>query len=227
MESNVEVGNTKIGDMGVSRLCFGTYQMIQRVKEPIDAINLMQQAYESGINFFDTADQYGPSEALIRFAISQGILPKDKVVIATKVGYPTTGDEYADFKSRNKLNENGMPVDASPARIRQQVDKSLSNLGIDAIGIYQIHDFDPSTSHLEVISAMNDLINDGKIRHYGFSNYTQSEVLDSINACRENGFKHYPISLQNLHNIANPQDPLLIEVALNNEVGMKVESLLE
>ena len=46
MESNVEVGHTKIGDTGVSRLCFGTYQMIQRVKEPIDAIKSLHQAWE-------------------------------------------------------------------------------------------------------------------------------------------------------------------------------------
>ena len=163
MPTNGEIGYTTLGksDLQVSRLCFGTWHLGSK-SEHAAALDLLGEAYDRGINFFDTSDNYR-SEGLIGLAIRDGTIPKDKVLIATKTGAPVSEYEAHSFA------EQGKEVDTSGERLKRQVEKSLRLLGVDVVHLYQTHVYDPETPSLEVVATMNDLIKEGKIFHYGFS----------------------------------------------------------
>ncbi|RYY20126.1 MAG: aldo/keto reductase [Chitinophagaceae bacterium] len=114
----------------------------------------IHRAIELGINFLDTAELYGPhtNEILIGKAIKN---KRDKVFIATKFGVTLTA--------------NGPALDSSPARVRQSVEGSLKNLGIETIDLYYQHRVDPKTPIEDTVSAMADLVKEGKIRYLGLS----------------------------------------------------------
>ncbi len=160
---------TKLGrtDLRVSRICFGTWQFggdwgAQEVDENRAAIH---RAVELGINFFDTAQGYGwgESERLLGETLRDELRSRrDELVIATKGGLRMAGDTLVR--------------DASPQWLRQGVDESLEALGVDHIDLYQVHWPDPDMPPEETASALEDLVDDGKVRHVGVSNYDADEM---------------------------------------------------
>lgn len=137
--------------MGVMNLSFGTGP----AKEKKDSIDVIRHAFEQGINFFDTAEAYGPyvNEELLGDAIAP--FRKD-VIIASKFGF--------------KL-ENGAitGVDSRPENIRAVVEASLKRLKTDYIDLFYQHRVDPAIPIEEVAGTLKELIEEGKIRHYGLS----------------------------------------------------------
>ncbi|MCD0487759.1 aldo/keto reductase [Pedobacter sp. MC2016-14] len=119
-----------------------------------EAITLIRTAYESGITFFDTAEAYsqGGNEVLLGKAVKPF---RDKVVIATKFGF-TDGDASKGQDSR-------------PERIRQVAENSLRFLGTDYIDLFYQHRVDTNVPIEEVAGTIQDLINEGKIKHWGLS----------------------------------------------------------
>ncbi len=157
--------HTKLGstDLDVSRICFGTWQFggdwggIERA----DAVAAVRKARRLGINFFDTAQAYGwgESERLLGEALRDELREsRDAIVIATKGGLRRTGD--------------GIERDSSRAWLRQGVDESLRNLGVDHIDLYQVHWPDPDVPIEETASVLDELVRDGKVRYAGVSNYS-------------------------------------------------------
>lgn len=145
--SGLEVSALGLGCMGLS---FGYGPATDKQQ----AIHLIQKAYDEGITFFDTAECYGPftneellGEALIPF--------RDKVVIATKFG-------FQDGDSKKEL-------DSSPARIRAVVEASMKRLKTDYIDLFYQHRVDPKVPIEVVAGTIRDLIDEGKIRHWGLS----------------------------------------------------------
>lgn len=145
--SGLEVSALGLGCMGLS---FGYGPATDKQ----EAIHLIQKAYDEGITFFDTAECYGPftneellGEALIPF--------RDKVVIATKFG-------FQDGDSKKEL-------DSSPARIRAVVEASMKRLKTDYIDLFYQHRVDPKVPIEVVAGTIRDLIDEGKIRHWGLS----------------------------------------------------------
>ncbi|HWW40715.1 aldo/keto reductase [Pedobacter sp.] len=143
----LEVSAIGLGCMGLS---FGYGPATDKQ----EAIKLLRNAFEAGITFFDTAECYGPftneellGEALVPF--------RDKVVIATKFG-------FEDGNSKKGL-------DSSPARIRTVAEASLKRLKTDYIDLFYQHRVDPNTPIEEVAGTIQDLIKEGKIRHWGLS----------------------------------------------------------
>lgn len=137
--------------MGAMNLSFGTGR-------PVDdrtGISILHAALERGINFFDTAQAYGPytNEKLVGDALSAH---REKVIIATKFGF--------------KL-ENGVVtgVDSRPENIRAVAESSLKNLKTDYIDLFYQHRVDPNVPIEDVAGTLGDLIMEGKIRHYGLS----------------------------------------------------------
>lgn len=154
-----------------------------------DAINMIHWSLDHGINFIDTADMY---EGYDRFlgspgGVGESILGKaligrrDRAVITTKVGNAVGNDIYQG---------KGL----SPAHINNQIDESLRRLQTDFVDFYELHRPDPDTPLQESISAMVKLIESGKVRYWGFSNYPASEVETMLSICDSKGWPRPVIS---------------------------------
>ncbi|GIJ31856.1 aldo/keto reductase [Micromonospora sediminimaris] len=183
-----ESGTYRIGgDLQVDRLGYGAMQITGPgvwgdPKDPAEAVRVLRRAYELGVTFIDTADSYGPfvSELLIREALHPYA---DDLLIATKAGLTRSGP--GDWR----------PV-GRPEYLRQQCELSLRHLGLETIGLYQLHRIDPAVPLADQLGELALLREEGKIRHIGLSEVT----VDQIEAAR----RIVPIvSVQNLYNLAN------------------------
>lgn len=145
--SGLEVSALGLGCMGMS---FG-YGPAHDKKE---MISLLRSAYEKGITFFDTAECYGPflNEELLGEALAPF---RDKVVIATKFGF-LEGDSKKGLDSR-------------PEWIRKSIEGSLKRLNTDVIDLYYQHRVDPNVPMEDVAGTIKDLIQEGKVKHFGLS----------------------------------------------------------
>jgi aryl-alcohol dehydrogenase-like predicted oxidoreductase len=147
--SNLEVSAIGLGCMGISS---GLGPAADRQQ----GIAVIRAAMERGVTFFDTAEVYGPfvNEELVGEALAPF---RDQVVIATKFGF--------------RFDAEGRQVGLSsrPEHIRQAVDGSLQRLGVDAIDLLYQHRVDPEVAIGDVAAAVRDLIEAGKVRHFGLS----------------------------------------------------------
>jgi aryl-alcohol dehydrogenase-like predicted oxidoreductase len=150
----------KLGqDLEVSALGLGCMGMTYNYGQGIgdgDAATLFRRALDLGINFFDTAEVYGPftNEVLVGKAL-KGV--RDKVVIATKFGF--------------RFTESGKQegVNGRPENVKKVANESLKRLGIDEIDLYYQHRVDPDVPIEETVGAMADLVQAGKVRWLGLS----------------------------------------------------------
>jgi aryl-alcohol dehydrogenase-like predicted oxidoreductase len=162
-----EMEYTRLGrtDLRVSRICLGTWQFggDWGSVERDDLKAAVRRGLELGINFFDTAQAYGfaESEAVLAEALQATGL-EDEVVIATKGGLRRT--------------DSGIERDSSPEWLRRGVVESLRNLDVEAIDLYQVHWPDSDTPMEETAGALRELIDEGKIRHVGVSNFAVPEL---------------------------------------------------
>jgi aryl-alcohol dehydrogenase-like predicted oxidoreductase len=158
----VELGRS---GLHVSRLCFGSWQFggDWGSVERDDAIAAVRAALDQGVTFFDTAQAYGSgaSEALLAEALGDDI-QRDDVIVATKGGLRREGGDVVR--------------DSSPAFLRDGVEQSLSHLGVEAIDLYQVHWPDHETPFEETGAALAELVDEGKIRHVGVSNFSPAEM---------------------------------------------------
>jgi aryl-alcohol dehydrogenase-like predicted oxidoreductase len=160
-------------ELEVSRVCFGTWQFggDWGSLEERDSVAAIRRARELGVNFFDTAQGYGwgASEQLVAKALAAELRARrDAVVIATKGGLRREG---------HKLLR-----DSSRAWLRQGVEESLRNLGVDHIDLYQVHWPDPRTPVAETAGALQELVDEGKIGHVGVSNFDAAQMADFARA---------------------------------------------
>ncbi|MHC4177503.1 MAG: aldo/keto reductase, partial [Planctomycetota bacterium] len=153
-------------DLSVSPIAFGTWQLSprfwgQQPKE--DATAAMRRAFDRGVNFFDTADAYGDgyAESVLGEVIRD--LPREELVIATKV--------YNHFKP-----DASRYPDLSPDHVIQRCEASLGRLGIETIDLYLLHFFDPLTPLADVAGALERLRDQGKVRQIGVSNHTVEQL---------------------------------------------------
>ncbi|MGG4040556.1 aldo/keto reductase [Bacillus smithii] len=146
-KSGLEVSAIGLGCMGMS---YG-YGPASDKKE---MISLIHKAIDRGVTFFDTAEVYGPyvNEELVGEALAPF---KGKVVIATKFGI--------------KMVDGKQVLDSKPETIRQSVEGSLKRLKVETIDLYYQHRVDPNVPIEEVAGVIQDLIKEGKIRHWGLS----------------------------------------------------------
>ena len=145
----------------VSALGLGCMSMTGGYSEQPDRqemISLLGTAVDRGVTFFDTAEIYGPyaNEELVGEALAPY---RDQVVIATKFGFDI---DAAERKPRG-------PVTSDPDSIRHVVDGSLQRLGVEAIDLYYQHRVDPDTPIEDVAGAVKELIEAGKVKHFGMS----------------------------------------------------------
>lgn len=155
-------------DLEVSELGLGTMTFGRETDEATS--RLMVDVYlEAGGNFVDTADVYGgrgATEEIVGRAIAGR---RDEVILATK--------------GRMAMSDAAEDRGASPAYLRRAVEASLRRLGTDVIDLYQIHWPDPSVPAEATFAALNDMVNEGKLRYYGVSNYLGSALQRAIDVC--------------------------------------------
>jgi pyridoxine 4-dehydrogenase len=196
-------GSFTIGDLTVNRLGFGSMQLTGPgvwgdPKDPDEAVRVLRRAVELGVNFIDTADSYGPvvAEQLIKKALHPYA---DDLVIATKAGLTRQGPGI------------WTPV-GRPAYLRQQAELSLRNLGVDQIGLFQLHRIDPQVPLEDQVGELKRLQDEGKIRHIGLSEVSVEEV-EAASAVATIA------TVQNLYNLANRSAEKLLTWSEERGVG--------
>jgi aryl-alcohol dehydrogenase-like predicted oxidoreductase len=199
----------RLGSLEVSALGFGCMNVAGMYNLPIDrqeAIRVIRAAYDRGVTFFDTAEVYGPflSEEIVGEALAP---VRDRVVIATKFGFDIT----PEGQIRGGLN-------SRPEHIRRATEGSLRRLKTDRIDLHYQHRVDPKVPIEEVAGAVQELIREGKVRHFGLSGvggatirrahkvqpvtavqneysvWTRDPELEALPACEELGIGFVPWS---------------------------------
>ena len=157
-KSNLEVSAIGLGCMGMS-YSYGP------PKDRQEMISLLRAAVERGVTFFDTAEVYGPyiNEELV----GEGLAPfRGQVVIATKFGW----------KIDPKVERGLAGLDSRPEQIKRVADASLKRLRVDTIDLFYQHRVDPEVPIEDVAGAVKDLIQEGKVRHFGLSEAAASTI---------------------------------------------------
>ena len=201
--SAAAAGQFKIGgDMSVNRLGFGAMRITGQgiwgdPDDPKAARETLQRLPELGVDFIDTADSYGPfvSEDLIREVLH----PYRGMLIATKGGLtrPSPG-AWA-------------PV-GRPAYLRQCVMMSLRRLGVEQIGLWQLHRIDPATPREDQFGVIADMRKEGLIRHVGLSEVSVEEI--------EAAQRHFPVAtVQNEYNLVNRRSEPVLDHCEKRGIG--------
>ena len=190
------LGNT---GLKVSQLCLGTMQFGWTADEPL-AFEMLNAAYAAGVNFIDTADIYsrwvdgnpgGVAETIIGKWLKKFNIPRDRVIIATKV--------------RGPMGEGPNDEGLSRYHIMQAVEASLRRLDVEYIDLYQTHWSDEQTPIEETMRALDDLIRQGKVRYIGASNYPAWRLMQSLWASDKHKLASY-VTLQPHYNLAHRKE---------------------
>jgi aryl-alcohol dehydrogenase-like predicted oxidoreductase len=181
----------RIGSLEVSVVGLGCNNFGMRIGRKETAA-VVDAALDAGINLFDTADIYGGSKSETYLGAALGTR-RDNIVLATKFGGPYEGHEGG----------------ASPAYVRTAVEDSLTRLGTDRIDLYQLHFPDQKTPIAETIGVLGELVDEGKVREIGCSNFSAALLTEAAAATPAGrpGF----VSVQNQYNILyrEPEDGVL------------------
>lgn len=189
----MEYGNLGRTGVKVSRLCLGcmTYgspAWRPWVLDEEQSRPFFRRAWEAGVNFFDTADMYsdGASEEVLGRALKELAVPREQVVVATKVYHPTG----------TTPNERGL----SAKHVRHSLDRSLRRLQTDYVDLYQIHRFDPTTPVEETLGALDAAVKAGKVLHVGASSMFAWQLAKMLHASDRLGLARF-VTMQNHYNL--------------------------
>ncbi|KAJ5344686.1 hypothetical protein N7452_002690 [Penicillium brevicompactum] len=195
----------RIAPIGVGCMSFGNPE--GRFKWAIpeeEALPILNHCYDSGLNFFDTANAYsnGQSEEILGKAIKKYGWRRENIVVATKLWAPVgrgledpmaMTEEQRDHSGY--LNQYGL----SRKHIFDSIDASLKRLDLPYVDLLQIHRFDPYTPAKETMEALHDVVKSGKVRYIGASSMWAHQLLEYQYTARIHGWTEF-ISMQNLHN---------------------------
>ena len=220
------------GDLHVHRLGFGAMRLVGEgvwgpPRDRDEALSVLRRVVELGIDFIDTADSYGPQlgEQLIKDALYPY---PDDLVIGTKAGFARTGPSQW-----HKLGH--------PAYLKQQVELSLRNLGLERIDLLQLHRIDPEVALADQLGALVELREEGKIRHIGLSEVSVDELSaaraitpivsvqnryapsfrqseDVLEQCEKDGVAFLPWAPVGSGEMASPDSPLA-SIAAEHDVS--------
>ncbi|MTV82293.1 aldo/keto reductase [Secundilactobacillus folii] len=209
--------------LNVTRIGLGTMAFGRWISEE-DSDAILDHSLESGINLIDTADYYGPgqdekppygdgsSETIIGNWFKKHPGARSKVILASKVGSNTN------------------PVMSNPTlsrqHITQQIDASLERLQTDHLDLYQAHLFDNNTPLAETLTTLSELVDAGKIRYYGVSNYNEEQLTRALEIIKERRLNPM-VSLQNRYNILSDHDDAdVLHLAQRSQIGFLAYSPL-
>jgi aryl-alcohol dehydrogenase (NADP+) len=189
----MEFSNLGTTGLKVSRVClgcmsYGSSKWRDWIKDYDASKPFYRRALDLGINFYDTADMYsdGESEVVLGRALKEFAVPRDTVVVATKVYNPMGKDP----------NQRGL----SRKHILHAIDDSLRRLQLDYVDLYQIHRFDLHTPIEETMEALSDVVKAGKALYIGASSMYAWQFAKMQQVAKENGFARF-VTMQNHYNL--------------------------
>ena len=198
----------------VSELCLGcmSFGVPERGDHPWtlpeeQSRQILRQAVDAGINFFDTADTYsdGTSEEIVGRALKD-FTRREQVVIATKVFFPMRPDANGRGLSRKA--------------IFTAIDASLRRLGTDYVDLYQIHRWDYSTPIEETLEAMHDVVKSGKARYLGASSMYAWQFSKALHLARQNGWTPF-VTMQNHYNLLyREEEREMMPLCVDERIGV-------
>ena len=195
----------------VSELCLGTMNFGSRTSEP-ESFAILNAAVTNGINFIDTANQYGghlgvgATESLLGRWLAEDRGRRDRIVLATKVHEPMSDD----------INDRGL----SARHIQMACDASLRRLQVDHIDLYQLHHIDRTAPMEEIWQAMDRLISQGKITYVGSSNFPGWKIAQANEKAAARG-RLGLVSEQGLYNLLERRAELeVIPACLEYGLGL-------
>jgi aryl-alcohol dehydrogenase-like predicted oxidoreductase len=154
----------------VSTISLGSWLTFGGSVDEQTSVECIHRAFDLGVNFFDTANIYetGRAEEIVGRALAT--LPRESVIVGTKVFFPmATGQGLGR------------------THVLAECEASLRRLGLEFIDLYQCHRWDPSTVLEETCRVMHDLIQAGKVRHWGVSEWTGEQMADAVALCEREG----------------------------------------
>lgn len=173
------------------------------------ASNLVRQAFDAGINFFDTADVYanGVSELMLGQAVIDKGLRRDEIVIATKAHgrvqdlLPPDASPHAEAEAKRRQTARNISG-LSRKHLFDAIDASLRRLKMDHVDLYQIHGYDPLTPLEEVMDSLNDIVRSGRVRYIGLCNRAAWETAKANGIAERHNYARFE-SMQMYYTLAS------------------------
>jgi aryl-alcohol dehydrogenase (NADP+) len=211
----MELVNLGRAGVKVSRLClgcmtYGSSRWREWVLDEEASLTFYRRAWEAGINFFDTADIYsaGQSEEVLGRAVRTLSIPREQVVIATKLFYPVGQARGA--------NERGL----SRKRIVHAIDASLKRLQMEYVDLYQIHRFDPATPIEETLEALDSVVKAGKALYIGASSMFAWQMAKMLHTSDRRGLARF-VTMQNHYNLVyREEEREMIPLCRDEGIGL-------
>ncbi len=167
----------------LSEISLGVWLTFGRQVDDSEASQILHKAYELGVNFFDNADVYAKGEAEIVMGKAIKDLPREALVISSKVFWPTGEGPTGRGLSRKHIMES--------------CHASLKRLGLDYLDLYFCHRYDPETPVDEVVRAMDDLVHQGKVLYWGTSEWRAGQIANAYGIAAQWGL--YPPAVEQPH----------------------------
>jgi len=189
-------------DLQVSEICLGTWTTFGGSLSEDEALTVVDAAFDNGLNFFDTANVYseGRSEEVLGRALAGR--PRDSFVVATKVfGQMPNGDR-------------GL----SREQVLKQIDESLRRLQLDFVDLYQCHSWDDDVPLEETLGALTEVVEAGKVRFVGISNWSAEQIRRAVELAREHGYAKI-VSSQPEYSLLH-RDPEQEVIPTSSELGI-------
>jgi len=217
----------KVSKVILGCMSYGSSKWLDWVLDEEDGIEHIKTAYDMGVNAFDTANAYsnGASEIVLGKAIKQHNLPRDEIVVLTKLYFTVKRPEQsqgwastnaAEMEKMRYTNQQGL----SRKHIFESVKHSLERLQLDYIDVLQCHRFDYNTPIEETMQALHDVVKAGFVRYIGMSSCYAWQFHKMQNYARANGLTEF-ISMQNLYNAAyREEEREMIPLLQDLQVGM-------
>jgi len=208
------VNYRRLGRTGlkVSEISLGSWLTFGGTVDAAASRKVVLKAWDLGVNLFDTADVYirGESESVLGQVLPE--LPRNEIVVATKV--------------MGRVWDGPLGAGLSRKHVMDAVDGSLRRLRLDYIDLYQAHAPDDETPLEETLSALNDLVRAGKVRYLGVSNFSTAETVECLRICERNGWESI-VSHQPLYNLLDRRiEPALAPKCREEGIGLIVYSPL-
>jgi aryl-alcohol dehydrogenase-like predicted oxidoreductase len=205
----------------VSEICLGTMTYGGKGRwAPIGRLGLteaqaqIKAAFDAGVNFIDTANVYseGDSERIVGEALANLKLPREDLIVATKV--------------RVRMGPSPNRVGLTRAHIMNEVEASLRRLALDHIDLYQIHGVDQVTPLDQTLRALEDLVRSGKVRYIGLSNHAAWQIMKALGISERESWNRFE-SIQAYYSIAGRDlEREIVPVALDQGLSILVWSPL-
>ncbi|MEQ1709113.1 MAG: aldo/keto reductase [Terricaulis sp.] len=225
----------KLGRTGlaVSEICLGTmtfggegFWRVIGAQDQAASTQLVKSAFDKGVTFIDTADIYanGTSETMLGQAIKDTGIPRDELVIATKlfgrplIAPPGVKAEVTPDVQRRFDNPNLWGL--SRKHVFDAIDASLKRLRLDHVDLYQVHAFDPATPLEETLIALDEVVRSGRVRYIGLCNFAAWQIAKALGVSERKGLARFE-SAQMYYSIAGRELEREI-VPLAKEEGLAI-----